>query len=597
MRRSRAIVTLTLGESIRHYWECYCRANWEHYAARHDAEVIVFRAPLDDSVRAQARQASWQKLLVLGQAPVRAYEQVVWMDADILIHPQAAWVGETVPAEQVGATDEYAYPTPDLNAIALSQLCALWEKFGISFERNGTAREFYTVAGFDPSFDRAVQAGVMVVSPRHHREIFESVYYGYEQRQDLNALRTEMRPLSYELVRQNLVTWLDPRWNASWVIEEILNYPFLFLDTNHPLLARCTTHALSQNFFLHFAGTPEMLANVDLNDPQLSAPPPPLPRYISAPPANSAPPHCTSPVALILFNRPATTARVLGAVRAVRPSELYLIADGPRAEHPDDAALCQAAREQALQVDWECEVKTNFAETNLGLKARVESGLDWLFTHVPEAIILEDDCLPDLTFFRFCDEMLERYRDDPRIMAVSGCNYKFGLAPTDSSYSFSRYPLIWGWATWRRAWQLNDPDMKTLPDALAQHRLRDLFDDSYAVQYWSFILNDFNKTRTTWDYPWVWSVWQHGGLCIHPNTNLVANVGFGAQATHTREQDNLLSNLVSSPMPFPLQHPHTVERDVDADALIEEVAFSGSVRRLWKTVRQRRGQDSAVKRQ
>lgn len=298
-------------------------------------------------------------------------------------------------------------------------------------------------------------------------------------------------------------------------------------------------------------------------------------------------PRCVSPVALCLFNRPETTAQVMRAIRAVRPPKLYLIADGARTNHADDSARCRAARQVALNVDWECEIHTNFSETNLGLKRRIETGMNWLFENVPEAIILEDDCVPDPTFFHFCDALLERYRADERIMTISGCDYKFGAADDRYSYTFSRYPLIWGWATWRRAWLMNDPDMTTLPDALRTNRLRDRFADRHAAQYWSYVLNDNRQTQSSWDYAWLWSIWEHDGLCIHPNTNLVENIGFGKDATHTHDPASPFANMPAVPL-HALRHPPRVERNADADALIEQLAFSGSVRRLWDTLRARR---------
>lgn len=579
MKNTRAIVTLIVGAKFQEFWQRDCRANWEAYAARHDADLIVLAEPLDTSPRATTRRITWQKLLILGEPRIKKYSQVVWLDADILIHPHAPWVGQDVPPHLVGAADEYAYPTKALNRIALARLYNFWRKHNIRFADNPTPREFYELAGFPVVADRAVQAGVMVVTPHLHRDVFEYVYHHYEQLK-LGGLNGEMRSLSYELIRANLVHWLAPQWNGNWLMHKALFYPFLFLETRHPLLARCATQTLAQNYFLHFAGSAYELDAVNLHAPRLQ-PPPQIPAYESPQQTSYA---CQSSVAVCLFNRPETTARVMQAVRAARPRELYLIADGARADQPADAAQCDAARRVALQVDWDCAVKTNFAETNMGLKARIESGLDWLFQHVPEAIVLEDDCVPDATFFRFCDEMLERYRHDARVMMISACDYKFGLSENPASYSFSRYPLIWGWATWRRAWQQHDPNMTTLPDALANGRLQNILQDTRAAQYWAFLLNDNFHTRATWDYAWVWSIWERDGLCIHPNTNLVENIGFTENATHTRNTDDFFADLLKNALAFPLRHPESIARDNDNDALIEEIAFSGAVRRVWERV-------------
>lgn len=591
MKPTRALVTLLIGERYEAFWHKYCRANWEQYAARHGAVLVVIDQLLDTSARALARPYHWQKLLVLSQPAVQSFEQVIWLDADVLIHPCAPWVGDNVPPHLVGATDEYGYPSPALNRRALSKLYALWEKRIIPFAPNLTAREFYTVAGYDTAYDKAVQTGILVLAPSYHRELFEYVYSHYEHASHLRGLKGEMRPLSYELMREDLVHWIDLHWNANWQFERVLRYPFLFLEPAHPLLSRCATRALSQNYSVHFAGAMDELQYVDLSASRLGESPN-LKSYAS--PTEGALDICRSPVAVFLFNRPETTSRVMDSLRTVRPQQLYLIADGPRADYPNDRALCETARHIASIADWECKIRTNFSETNMGLKRRLESGLDWLFGQVPEAIILEDDCVPDPTFFRFCDELLARYREDERIMVISGSDFTFGLSDVEASYRFSRYSLIWGWATWARAWRKNDPDMSSLPAALASNRLQDILGEARAAQYWGFVLNDRRESATTWDSAWLWSIWEQGGLCIHPNVNLIENIGFGPEATHTRDAGEILASLLHGSMEFPLRHPFRVERNCDSDALTEELGFSGSLRRIWARVRaQRRSQTAS----
>ncbi len=166
-----------------------------------------------------------------------------------------------------------------------------------------------------------------------------------------------------------------------------------------------------------------------------------------------------SPVLFLVFNRPDSTRKVFDAIRSARPPKLYITADGPRPDRPAEAKLCSEVRAIASAVDWPCEVKTLFRESNLGCKAGVSSGITWFFSHEDEGIILEDDVLPVPTFFNFCDEMLERYRDDARVSMISGCNLISNHFSPKQSYFFSRYNLIWGWATWRRAWQHYDVAM------------------------------------------------------------------------------------------------------------------------------------------
>ena len=169
----------------------------------------------------------------------------------------------------------------------------------------------------------------------------------------------------------------------------------------------------------------------------------------------------THPVVLIVFNRPEVTKIVFERIRQARPGLLMLVADGPRERRQGEPDACRQVRQIVEHVDWPCEVLKNYSDTNMGCGARVASGIDWVFQHVEQAVILEDDCLPDPTFFRFCEELLDRYRYEERVMQISGSNFLFGRRAVEVSYYFSRYPLCWGWATWRRAWRHFDFNMQT----------------------------------------------------------------------------------------------------------------------------------------
>ena len=178
------------------------------------------------------------------------------------------------------------------------------------------------------------------------------------------------------------------------------------------------------------------------------------------------------PVAFIIFNRPDTTARVFEEIRRAQPPQLLVIADGPRLNHPEDVEKCAAARAIIEQVDWDCKVLRDFAESNMGCKQRVSSGLDWVFGTVQEAIILEDDCLPHPTFFQFCQELLKHYRDDTRIMAINGTNVLGKWKADIQDYHFSYHGGVWGWASWRRAWEYYDASMSMWNDAEVRKRIR-----------------------------------------------------------------------------------------------------------------------------
>lgn len=293
------------------------------------------------------------------------------------------------------------------------------------------------------------------------------------------------------------------------------------------------------------------------------------------------------PVVLIVFNRPDTTLRVLDAIRVVRPYHLLVVADGPRAGFPGDEARCEATRERIETVDWECRVDRSFSDSNLGCRARVISGLDWAFSMVEEAIILEDDCVPHATFFGYASELLARYRDDERVMTISGQQPLGEMAERSDSYSFSRYPLIWGWATWRRAWQRNDPLLDRWHALAETDWLPRLLDDPWAARFWALQFQRAYDGFDTWDYGWIFSTWLHRGLAVHPRVNLVANIGFGADATHTREPAPPWARRRAASLASPLRHPPEVGRDPAYDARLEDALYGGTLARLMIEARAR----------
>ena len=283
-----------------------------------------------------------------------------------------------------------------------------------------------------------------------------------------------------------------------------------------------------------------------------------------------------TPVVFVIFNRPDTAAKVFEAIRQARPSKLFVIADGPRQDKIGDADKCIETRSIIDQVDWDCEVIKNYSDINLGCGKRLPSGLDWVFQQVEEAIIFEDDCLPDISFFPYCEELLEKHRHDTRITMISGNNFQLGRRRTSDSYYFSHYGGIWGWATWRRAWSYNDVDM-TLWNTIYQGGwLKDILEDNSAVKSWERIFQDVyeKKLNTCWDYQWVFTCWIQNGLAIVPSVNLVSNIGFGAGATHTTNKINELANLPVEFIPLPLKHPEFVLRDVHTDRYTQKKFYS-----------------------
>jgi len=280
-----------------------------------------------------------------------------------------------------------------------------------------------------------------------------------------------------------------------------------------------------------------------------------------------------TPVALLIFNRPDTTQRVFEAIARARPPKLLVVADGPRARRPGEAEKCAQTRAIIERVDWECEVVTNYSEINLGCRNRVASGLDWVFAQVDEAVILEDDCLPHPSFFRFCEDLLERYRHDQRVGMISGDNFQFGTRTGDGSYYFSKYTHIWGWATWRRAWRYYDVSAKLWPQFLTSgHFERATFPLERA--YWKAVFAAVSAgTLDTWDYQWTLSCWAQSLLSVLPEVNLVSNIGFGPAATHTI-RNSRLANIETAAMTWPLREPAIVAANPVADLHTARIHFS-----------------------
>jgi len=280
-----------------------------------------------------------------------------------------------------------------------------------------------------------------------------------------------------------------------------------------------------------------------------------------------------TPVALILFNRADLTHRVFSEIARAKPRQLFLIADGPREDHPDDQEKCAAARQVVEHVDWPCEVHTNFSDTNLGCGARPATGINWVFEHVDRAIILEDDCVPHPTFFKFCDELLERFESDERIMQISGQNLQFGQRRGPFSYFYSFHNIcLGGFATWRRAWRHFDFGIAAWPLLRDTDWLHAIVNHPEGERYWS---TQFDRAHDTpgeidfWDYQWTFACWAQSGLTVLPNASLLTNIGHGPDGTHLHGS-SAIANLALEAMEFPLQHPPYMARDRIADDFFVE---------------------------
>lgn len=267
------------------------------------------------------------------------------------------------------------------------------------------------------------------------------------------------------------------------------------------------------------------------------------------------------PVVFLIFKRPETTEKVFQKIRAAKPKTLFVIADGSRPDRLGEAELCEATRKIVEKVDWDCDLQKNFSDVNMGLRERVASGLTWVFNQVDEAIILEDDCLPNLSFFQFCEECLCKYREDERIMMVCGTNLLGEWKADTQSYCFSYHSHCWGWATWRRAWQHYDPEMNLWLNSEIKERIKDVVCDRkrfeiYQKQFDAVYSNKINS----WALRWLCARLSQSGLAIIPSRNLISNIGFGENATNTFTRDSR-SKLSTYNLVFPLKHPLCVARD------------------------------------
>jgi hypothetical protein len=273
-----------------------------------------------------------------------------------------------------------------------------------------------------------------------------------------------------------------------------------------------------------------------------------------------------APVAIIMFNRPELTRAVAERVAAANPSLVYLIADGPRPDNPDDRAACEATREAVLSIDWPCPVHTVFADTNMGLRERVSSGLDAVFDEVEQAIIVEDDCLADLSFFPYATELLERYRDEEQVGVISGNNFLRGRRMSEDSYFFSADMRIWGWATWGRVWK--DFSREGLRHEWSPEEAKRAVSRLSSSGRRRALLADAERAHkiNSWALPFVLHAQRLGYVSVVPEKNLVSNIGFGASSTHTKFE-SFTAEVPSEAISFPLRHPKSIKENTHAGVI------------------------------
>ena len=277
-----------------------------------------------------------------------------------------------------------------------------------------------------------------------------------------------------------------------------------------------------------------------------------------------------TPLLFLVFNRPDTTRKVFDKIREAKPEVLFVAADGPRSHRENESELCEQVRATIDKgIDWPCEVHKLYRDKNLGCGKAVSQAITWFFQHVEEGIILEDDTLPDESFFDYCEQLLERYRDSPEVMMISGNNFRFKKNKIPDSYAFTKYSSIWGWATWRRAWAFYNYDIADWPVLKEQGFLQNIFSNQQEIIYWSEVFDKTYKgVEDTWDYQWYYTFLKHNGLAIEPARNLVMNIGFREDATHTKgtAADYLFGTLPTHKLVIE-RHPKKVKWDVAGDKI------------------------------
>lgn len=287
-----------------------------------------------------------------------------------------------------------------------------------------------------------------------------------------------------------------------------------------------------------------------------------------------------TPILFIVFNRPDTTIKVFEAIRKVKPSRLYIASDGPRDEKNGEDQRVMQVRKIVTAIDWPCELKTLFREKNLGCKYGISNGIDWFFKHEEQGIILEDDCLPHQDFFQYCQALLNYYRNSNKVLAISGVNFYNKNKSDYESYYFSKYFHCWGWATWRSSWDLYDREISFWPLWKCSEDWNRRFTDKVEKKYWEKIFDlTYSKQIDTWDYQFLASLWKKNGLTVIPKKNLVTNIGFGNNASHTTDVTHKFSN-------FPLKeigkliHPKKIKQNHKRDRDLFDLLFEGRYLRV-----------------
>ena len=305
-----------------------------------------------------------------------------------------------------------------------------------------------------------------------------------------------------------------------------------------------------------------------------------------------------TPIIFIAFNRPSTTSRVFNVIKRARPKQLYLVCDGPRPHVDKDEYACAAVKKILDKIDWDCNVYRDYSSENMGCRDRVYSGISNAFNHFESAIILEDDCYPDDTFFRYCEIMLEKYKDDERVMHINGTNQCGPDVINKDSICFSRFAHVWGWATWKRAWLKSDVTISKWPEYKQMGLINVLPFEKVVKDHLAHLFDSvYSGAMNTWDFQWQFQIFYHNGICITPNRNLISNIGFIKNSTHTSDEASTFADLKRFPMRFPMQLPREVICNEEFDRIDANLSYCvPDKKRFQKIFRSFQKRKRAIKR-
>ncbi len=282
------------------------------------------------------------------------------------------------------------------------------------------------------------------------------------------------------------------------------------------------------------------------------------------------------PVLILAFNRPNETRYLLEKLSIIKPSKIYISQDGPRKNIKRDINLCNEVKKILKEVNWNCEVKYKINKNNLGCRISVSSAISWLFENEDVGIILEDDCIPSQSFFKFCQKMLNKYEKNNEIFVISGSNFQKNKFIGDGDYYFSKYAHCWGWATWKRAWYHYDDSMKFWNNFKEKDIWKKIHKNNLERKYWERIFNNVkNKKIDSWAYVWLASVWNFNGITITPNINLISNIGFNKDATNTLSAGKNSDFTHSKEFKNDIKDPGKIIINTEADEFVFNNHFNG----------------------